>query len=81
MHPNNKEKTVFYGIDTVYCYKMMPFNPKNTSTTYQHSINKLFTVHIGMTIEAYIDDMIAKSTSKYKHVNDLWEAFQIMREN
>ena len=34
---------------------------------------------IGMTVEVYIDDVVVKSKSRRKHLDDLWQAFLRMR--
>ena len=45
----------------IYCYKVMPFGLKNAGATYQRLINKMFLRLMGVTVEAYIDDMVIRS--------------------
>lgn len=61
MEKANKEKTSFIKEDGKYCYKAMPFGLKNTVTTYQRLMNKIFKNQIGRSIEVYVDDIMVKS--------------------
>ena len=45
----------------IYCYKVMSFELKNVGATYQRLISKMFLRLMGVTVEAYIDDMVIKS--------------------
>ena len=38
----NQEKTSFVTSQGLFCYKVMPFGLKNTGTTYQRLMNKMF---------------------------------------
>ena len=42
MHNANQGKTSFVTNQGLFCYKVMPFGLKNTSTTYQRLMNKMF---------------------------------------
>lgn len=39
----------------------MPFGLKNAEATYQRLVNKLFKAQLDRNMEAYVDDMLAKS--------------------
>ena len=41
----------------------MPFGLKNARATYQRMVNNFFAKQLDRNIEAYIDDMMAKSMS------------------
>ena len=42
MHDADQEKISFVTNQGLFCYKVMPFGLKNTSTTYQRLMNKMF---------------------------------------
>jgi hypothetical protein len=62
----------------LYCYKVMPFRLKNTGATFQRMINTVFSNQIGRNMEAYVDDMLVKSTTDLGHIQDLRETFAIL---
>ena len=80
MDPGDQEKTSFVTTQGTYCYRVMPFGLKNAGATYQRLVNRMFQKQIGMTMEAYIDDILLKSTTAELHIAHLSEAFQILRE-
>ncbi|GKG41283.1 reverse transcriptase domain-containing protein, partial [Tanacetum coccineum] len=58
---------------------MMPSGLKNAGATYQRLVNKVFNDQIGRNIEAYIDDMVIKSTLEEDMLADIKETFQRFR--
>ncbi|XP_050121386.1 uncharacterized protein LOC126599068 [Malus sylvestris] len=60
MHKPDKEEITFMIERGTYCYKVMPFNLKNTRITYQRLVNMIFKKQIGVTMEVYIDDIMMK---------------------
>jgi putative transposase len=44
-----------------YCYQTMPFGLKNTSTTFQRCMRRVFGELIGRILEAYVDGIVVKS--------------------
>ena len=58
----------------------MAFGLKNTGTTYQQMVMRMFWDKIGSTMEVYIDDMMVKS-KKEGHVEDLIEAFETLKQH
>ena len=58
----------------------MFFGLKNTRTTYQRLVNKMFKEMIGKTMEVYIDDMFVKSLRAADHIAYLEEVFGVMRK-
>ena len=72
MVEENQGKTVFITSQGLYCYKVMPFGLKNTGTTYQRLVNKMFRV--------YVDDMLIKSKEESAHLDDLRETFTTLRQ-
>ena len=64
-----------------YYYKVMPFGLKNAESTYQRMMTKMFEPQLGKNVEVYIDDMVVKSKLVSKHVTDLTNIFEILREH
>ena len=77
-HPRMSFLDAFQGN---YHYKVMPFGLKNTRSTYQRMITKIFEPQLGKNIEVYIDDMVVKSRVVSEHVGDLRSIFEILREH
>ena len=50
-----------------YHYKVMPFGLKNTGSTYQRMMTRMFEPQLGKIIEVYIDDMVVKSKMVSEH--------------
>jgi hypothetical protein len=64
----------------IYCYKVMSFGLKNAGATYQKAIQKCLKSQIGKNVEAYIDDVVVKTTVEDKLITDLTETFVNLRE-
>ena len=58
---DNREKIAFVTPTWNYHYKVMSFGLKNTGSTYQRMMTKLFKPQLGKNIEIYIEDMVVKS--------------------
>ena len=71
MHPRNEKRIAFITPMANYCYKVMPFDLKNTGTMYQRLMNKVFSEHIGYLIEIYIDDMLVKTKKEDNLLSNL----------
>ncbi|KAI3759391.1 hypothetical protein L6452_07168 [Arctium lappa] len=80
MHCKYQEKTTFMTDKGIYCYKVMPFGLKNTGSTYQRLVNKMFKERLGNTMEVYIDDMLVKSKQAINHIDHLKQSFDILRQ-
>ena len=78
---DDQEKTAFITPIRNYHYKVMPFGFKNTGSTYQRMVTKMFEPQLGKNIEVYIDDMVVKSKVVSEHVGDLENIFKIMRKH
>ena len=59
----------------------MPFGLKNAGDTYQQMVTRMFKDEIGSMVEVYKDDMIVKSKKDERHVMDLNETFEILRQH
>jgi hypothetical protein len=80
LHPDDEDKTVFITPHDIYCYKVMTFGLKNAGATYQKAIQKCLKSQIGKNVEAYVDDVVVKTTEEDKLVADLTETFANLRE-
>ena len=78
---DDQEKTVFVTPIGNYHYKVMPFDLKNGSASYQRMMTRMFEPQLGKNIEIYIDDMVVKSKAKSEHVNDLGNIFNILKRH
>ena len=76
---DDQEKTTFVTHIRNYHYKVMPFGLKNVETTYQRMMTRMFKPQLGKNIEISIDNMVVKSKTESKHVNDLGDIFGILR--
>jgi hypothetical protein len=80
LHPDDEDKTAFITPHGIYCYKVMTFGLKNAGATYQKAIQKCLKTQIGKNVEAYVDDVVAKTTEEDKLIADLIETFANIRE-
>jgi hypothetical protein len=80
LHPDNEDKTTFIMPHGIYCYKVMTFGLKNPGATYQKAIQKCLKSQIGKNVEAYVDDVVVKTTEEDKLIADLIETFANLRE-
>ena len=76
----DQEKTSFVTSQCLFCYKVMPFDLKNAGATYQRLVNHMFRPQIVWNVEVYVDDMLVKSYYEGKHLNDLQETFDTLRQ-
>ena len=78
---NDQEKTAFVTLVGNYHYKVMPFGLKNTGSTYQRMMTKMFEPQLGKNVKVYIDDMVVKSKLVSEHLADLTNIFEILRRH
>ena len=75
----DEEHTAFVTDKDIYCYKVISFSLKNTNTTYQCLVNKIFKTQIRQNMKVYVDNMLVKGLQITDHVRDLEEAFITLR--
>jgi hypothetical protein len=63
----------------LYCYTAMTFGLKNAGATYQKAIQKCLESQIGKNVEAYVDDMVVKTTAEENLIADLAQTFANLR--
>ncbi|GKE39166.1 reverse transcriptase domain-containing protein [Tanacetum coccineum] len=71
MVKEDEDKTDFFAGKGVFCYRKMPFGLKNARATYQRLVDKVFHDQIGRNLEAYVDDMVIKSTFEEDMLADI----------
>ena len=76
-----QEKTTFLTPTGNYHYRVMPFGLKNTGSTYQRMMTRMFESQLGKNIKVYIDDMVVNSKEVTEHLNDLGSVFEILRKH
>ena len=81
MHPLDEEKTAFITPMGNYCYRVIPFGLKNAGATYQRLMNKIFTEHIRVLMEVYIDDMLVKTKMEEELLQNLKTLFSCLRKH
>ena len=77
----DQEKTAFVTPTGNYHYKVMPFGLKNSGSTYQRMMTRMFEPELGKNIEIYVDDMVVKSKVVTKHLEDLGDIFDVLRRH
>jgi hypothetical protein len=63
----------------IYCYTTMTFDLKNAGATYQKAIQKCLESQINKNIEAYIDDVVVRTTNEDDLIADLAQTFANLR--
>ncbi|GJU17058.1 reverse transcriptase domain-containing protein [Tanacetum coccineum] len=79
MVEGDEDKTTFFVGEGVFCYRKMPFGLKNAGATYQRLVDKVFSKQIRRNLEAYVDDMVIKSTFEEGMLSDIQENFERFR--
>ena len=72
-------KTSFITPFGAYCYTTMSFGLKNTSATYQRSIQHCLKDQIRKNVKAYIDDVVVNSRTVDTLIADLTEVFKALK--
>ncbi|XP_071727339.1 uncharacterized protein [Rutidosis leptorrhynchoides] len=79
MAREDADKTVFHTGKGIFSYIMMPFGLINAGATYQRLIDTTFETQIGRNLEAYVDDLVIKSTMQARILDDMRETFDTLR--
>jgi hypothetical protein len=80
LHLDDEDKTSLITPHGIYYYKVMTFGLKNPRATYEKEIQKCLKTQIGKNVEAYVDDVVVKTTEEDKLIADLTETFANLRE-
>jgi hypothetical protein len=72
MAPEDIHKTAFRvpGVVGLFEYVVMTFGLKNAGAMYQRAMNYIYHDLINKLVEIYIDDVVVKSTSSGRHLNE-----------
>jgi hypothetical protein len=81
MKESDQLATSFITPFGMFCYVSMPFGLRNAGATYQRCTRHVFGDHIGWTVEAYMDDIVVKTSKADDLVGDLGIAFGCLRAN
>jgi hypothetical protein len=76
---SDQDKTTFITPHDIYCYTTMTFGLKNAGATYQKAIQKCLESQIGKNVEAYVDDVVVKTTNEDDLIADLAQTFANLR--
>jgi hypothetical protein len=76
---SHQDKTAFITPHDISCYTAMTFGLKNAGATYQKAIQKCLDSQIGKNVEAYIDDVVVKTTNEDDLIADLAQTFANLR--
>jgi hypothetical protein len=76
---SDQDKMAFITSHDIYCYTAMTFGLKNAGATYQKAIQKCLGSQIGKDVEAYVDDVVVKTTIEDNLITDLAETFANIR--
>jgi hypothetical protein len=79
MAKEDEEKTSFITPFGTFCFVQMPEGLKNAGPTFTRMTRVVFKPQIGRNIQAYVNDLIVKSSDRANHVSDLAETFTNMR--
>ena len=77
---DDQKKNTFVTPIGNYHYKVMSFGLKNTRSTYQRMMIRMFQSQLGKNIEIYIDDMVVKSKMVSEHLGELRAIFEILKK-
>jgi hypothetical protein len=72
---SDQDKMVFITPHEIYCYTAMTFGLKNAEATYRKAIQKCLGSQISMNVEAYVDNVVVKTTIEDNLITDLAETF------
>jgi hypothetical protein len=71
----NQIKTSFITLFGAFSYTTMPFGLKSAGATYQWDIQRCLHPQLGRNVEAYVDDMVAKTQEDEALISDLSDTF------
>ena len=81
MAKEDEEKTSFITPCGTFCYVRMQFGLKNAGATFARLVDKTLQNQIGRNVEAYVDDIVVKSTLAIEHAPNLQETFDNLRKS
>jgi hypothetical protein len=76
---SDQEKTTCITPHDIYCYTAMTFGLKNVGATYQKAIQKCLESQIAKNVEAYVNDVVVKTTNEDDLIAHLAQTFANLR--
>jgi hypothetical protein len=80
MKKEDEPKTSFITLSGTYCYLRIPERLKNVGGSFSRMTSKVLSTQIDKNVQAYVDDIIVKSTKQGNHIVDLQETFANFRK-
>ncbi|XP_072147935.1 uncharacterized protein [Setaria viridis] len=71
LNPADQDRTAFITPFRIYCYNTLNFGLKNAITTYQKAIQGCLVEQLHKNVEAYVDDVVAKTKDEENFIADL----------
>ena len=81
MDEKDIEKTSFTTMFGNFNFVVMPFGLTNAPATFQREMNRIFFPLIGKCMFVYIDDLVVFSPNIEQHFRDLYDVFEIIKDN
>jgi len=78
--PEDQHKIAFSCPWGTFCWNVMPFGLKNIGATSQRAMTTIFHNMIHITMEDYVDDILAKSLTRESHLDVLEKIFQRLKQ-
>jgi hypothetical protein len=78
MHEEDIPKTTFRTHQGHYKFRVMPFGPNNTPSTFQGTMNDLFRPFFRRFVIVFFDDILVYSKSLKEHLQHLEQVFQTL---
>jgi hypothetical protein len=72
-------KAAFVRSFGAFCYISMPISLKNAEANYQWAIRTCLADHWGKQTEAYVDNVVIKTTNLENFIDDLQQVFNSLR--
>lgn len=79
--PEDVPKTLFATPDGTMISHVMQIGDCNAGATYQSLMNRIFSRHIGVIMDVYLDDIVIYSDSPEDHVKHVKTVIDVLREN
>lgn len=80
MHCQDMDKTAFISPFGMYRFKRMPFGLRNAPATFQRLMDKFVHGLHAQCVLSYLDDLIIRSDTFSRHLQDLREVFTKLRD-